>query len=291
MGPAAVPFGIVGTEKRERQKANRAKKLEQEQKVEQRTQLRQYAVIGVLVAVGLVGALYLLSLGGDDGDAATTTSITLGTIPTTTEAAAAVQPAVSAPEAGGAIDGTPECPAEDGSSERITSFTEAPPTCIDSTAIYTAEIDTTLGRILIDLDPSKAPETVNNFVFLARYHYYDGSPFHRIIPGFVIQGGDATGEPLGTGNPGYLIGEEPPEPGEYQVGSLAMAKGGTDNSTGSQFFIVTGPQGEGLPNQYSLFGSVTEGLDVVGAIEGLPTTASDYPTEEIYINSVTITQS
>lgn len=290
MRPTAVPFGIVGTDKRARQKANRARKVEQEQKVEQRTQVRQYAIIGVLVAVGLVGALYLLSLGGEDDEAATTTSITLGTIPTTT-AAEAELPAVSAPEAGGAIEGTAECPAEDGSSERITSFTEAPPSCIDSTATYTAEIDTTLGQILIDLDPSKAPETVNNFVFLARYHYYDGVPFHRIIPGFVIQGGDATGEPLGTGNPGYLIGEEPPEPGEYEVGSLAMAKGGTDNSTGSQFFIVTGPQGEGLPNQYSLFGSVTEGLDVVSAIEGLPTTTSDYPTEEIYINSVTITQS
>lgn len=286
---APVPFGTVGTEKRARQKANRAKKLEQTQKVEKRTQARQYAIIGVLIAVGLVGALYLLSLGGDGDDSATTTSITLGT--TTTSPADVAEQAVFAPAAGGSIDGPAECPAADGSSERITSFAEAPPSCIDETATYTAEIDTTLGQILVDLDPSKAPETVNNFVFLARYHYYDGAPFHRIIPGFVIQGGDAVGEPLGTGNPGYLINEEPPEPGEYQVGSLAMAKGTGDQSTGSQFFIVTGPQGEGLPNQYSLFGQVTEGLDVVAAIEGLPTTANDYPTEEIYINSVTITES
>ena len=153
-----------------------------------------------------------------------------------------------------------------------------------------AEFDTTLGSITVELDATKAPETVNNFVFLARYHYYDGSPFHRIIPGFVIQGGDATGNPLGTGNPGYLIGEEPPEPGEYQVGSLAMAKGQGATSTGSQFFIITGAQGVQLPAEYSLFGSVTDGLAVVSAIEALPTTETS-PTEEIYINSVTITES
>ncbi|MCP3992027.1 MAG: peptidylprolyl isomerase [Actinomycetia bacterium] len=263
--------------------------MEQEHKVEQRNQWRQYAIIGVLVAVGLGGALYLLSLGGDDGDdGATTTSSTFAS---TTSVAEVLVPAVSAPAAGGTIDGTADCPADDGSSERITSFAEAPPTCIDATSTYVAEIETTLGQIVVELDPAKAPETVNNFVFLARYHYYDGAPFHRIVPGFVIQGGDATGDPLGTGNPGYMIGEEPPEPDEYEIGSLAMAKGAGDNSTGSQFFIVTGPQGVSLPNQYSLFGSVTEGLEVVSAIEGLPTTPDNYPTEEIYINSVSITES
>ena len=278
----------MGTEKRERQKANRALKLEQEQKIEQRNQWRQWAIIGVLVVVGLGGALYLLSLGGDDGDdASTTTSITLAS---TTTAPPTAAPAVSAPAPGGAIEGAADCPAEDGSSERITSFAEAPPTCIDTAATYTAEIDTTLGQIVIELDAAAAPETVNNFVFLSRYHYYDGAPFHRIIPGFVIQGGDAVGQPLGTGNPGYAINDELPEPDAYQTGSIAMANSGP-NTSGSQFFIVTGPQGESLPNQYSLFGSVTSGLDVVTAIEALPTTVGDAPTEEIYINSVTITES
>ena len=278
----------MGTEKRERQKANRALKLEQEQKIEQRNQWRQWAIIGLLVVVGLGGALYLLSLGGDDGDdASTTTSITLAS---TTTAPPTAAPAVSAPAPGGTIEGAADCPAEDGSSERITSFTDAPPTCIDAAATYTAEIDTTLGQIVIELDAAAAPETVNNFVFLSRYHYYDGAPFHRIIPGFVIQGGDAVGQPLGTGNPGYAINDELPEPDAYQTGSIAMANSGP-NTSGSQFFIVTGPQGESLPNQYSLFGSVTSGLDVVTAIESLPTTVGDAPTEEIYINSVTITES
>jgi cyclophilin family peptidyl-prolyl cis-trans isomerase len=279
----------VGTEKRERQRANRALKLEQEQKVEKRDQRRQYAFIAVLVAIGLGGALFLLSLGGDDEEDASSTSSSVAPASTTVPEEIAL-PAVSAPTAGGSIEGTPECPAEDGSSERITSFAEAPPTCIDDTATYLAEIDTTLGQIVVELDSAKAPTTVNNFVFLARYHYYDGAPFHRIIPGFVIQGGDATGEPLGTGSPGYAIDDELPEPGEYEVGSIAMANSGP-NTSGSQFFIVTGASGESLPNQYSLFGSVTEGLDVVSAIEGLPTDQSDYPTEEIYINSVTITES
>lgn len=281
----------MGTEKRARQKANRASKLEAQEKDELRDQRRQYMIIGVLVAAGLAAGIYLLSLGGESDeeiDAASSTSITLAT---TTTAAAFEESAVVAPEPGGSIDGTPECPAEDGSSERITSFTEAPPTCIDTDATYIAELDTTLGKIVVELDAAKAPITVNNFVFLSRYHYYDGVPFHRIIPGFVIQGGDATGEPLGTGNPGYFIDEEPPEPNEYEVGSLAMAKGSGSTSTGGQFFFVTGPNGEGLPNEYSLFGSVTEGLDVVSSIEALPTNTLDNPTEEIYINSVTISES
>ncbi len=261
------------------------------QKVESRDQRRQYAIIGVLVIAGLAGVIFLLSLGGDDeGDTATTTSIELNTT-TSTEAPEILEAAVVAPEPGGSIDGTPDCPAEDGSSERITAFGEAPPTCIDPTATYVAEIDTTLGVMTVELDASKAPDTVNNFVFLARYHFYDGSPFHRIIPGFVIQGGDAVGEPLGTGNPGYAIDEEPPDAGEYQVGSLAMAKGSGPTTTGSQFFIITGPQGEALPPEYSLFGSVTEGLDVALDIEQIPTNPLDQPTEEIYINSITITES
>jgi cyclophilin family peptidyl-prolyl cis-trans isomerase len=280
----------VGSEKRARQKANRAKKLEKVQKVEQRDQRRQYAIIGVLVAAGIAGAIFLLSLGGDDSEVETseapTTSVTLNT--TTTEEF--VEAAVSAPEPGGAIEGPAECPAADGSSERITSFSEPPPLCIDETATFTAEMDTTAGVITVQLDAAQAPTTVNNFVFLSRYHYYDGTPFHRIIPGFVIQGGDATGDPLGTGNPGYLIDEEPPEAGEYIVGSLAMAKSQGPTATGAQFFVITGPQGEALPPEYSLFGEVTSGLEVALDIEQIPTNQLDEPIDEIYINSITITE-
>lgn len=265
--------------------------MAEQQRVEQRDRRKQYAIIGVLIAAGIAGAVYLLSLGGDEEtEAGSTTSIELNTT-TTTEPVEVAEAAVATPEPGGSIEGAPECPAADGSSERITSFTEAPPTCIDPAATYTAEIDTTRGVMTVELDAAKAPETVNNFVFLARYHYYDGTPFHRIIPGFVIQGGDAVGDPLGTGSPGYVIDEEPPGPGEYAVGSLAMAKGQGPTTTGSQFFIVTGPQGEALPPEYSLFGAVTDGLDVALDIEQIPTTPLDEPTEEIYINSITVTES
>jgi cyclophilin family peptidyl-prolyl cis-trans isomerase len=280
----------VGSERRARQKANRAKKLEEVQKVEQRDQRRQYAIIGVLIAAGIAGAVYLLSLGGDDNVEAVDASTTSVTLQTTTTAPELVPAAVSAPEPGGTIDGTAECPAADGSSERITSFSEEPPLCIDETATYTAEIDTSAGLMTVELDAAKAPNTVNNFVFLSRYHYYDGTAFHRIIPGFVVQGGDATGDPLGTGNPGYTIEEEPPAEGEYVVGSLAMAKSQGPKATGAQFFIITGPQGEALPPEYSLFGDVVDGLDVALDIELIPTNQLDQPIEEIYINSITITE-
>jgi len=131
---------------------------------------------------------------------------------------------------------------------------------------------------------------VNNFVVLARYGYYDGAPFHRIIPGFVIQGGDAVGSPLGTGDPGYSVADELPEEGEYIVGSVAMANSGPDTN-GSQFFVITGDNGVGLPPLYSLFATVTEGLDVVLEIEGTETTFGDAPVDNIIINSVTITES
>ena len=157
----------MGSERRARQKANRAKKLEEIQKVEQRDQRRQYAIIGVLVAAGIAGVVFLLSLGGDDEEvAADDTSTTVTTLSTTTTEL--LESAVSAPESGGSIEGPADCPAADGSSERITSFAEAPPMCIDENASYTAEIDTTAGLITVELDAAKAPETVNNFVFLSR---------------------------------------------------------------------------------------------------------------------------
>ena len=144
-----------------------------------------------------------------------------------------------------------DCPATDGSSEQQQSFTEYPPTCIDVTKTYTAEIETNLGPITVELYPAKAPITVNSFVTLARYGYFDGISCHRIIPGFVAQCGDPTG--TGTGGPGYEFADELPEVGEYQIGSLAMANSGPDTN-GSQFFIITGDSGTTLPPDYSLFG-------------------------------------
>jgi peptidylprolyl isomerase len=181
-----------------------------------------------------------------------------------------------------------DAPNPDGSSPRTTKFSAPPPMVIDPSKRYTAQMETSLGSITIALDAAGAPKTVNNFVFLARYHYYDGIIFHRIIKGFVCQGGDPEGS--GRGGPGYRFEDELPKPGRYEIGSLAMANAGP-NTNGSQFFIISGSNGAGLPPQYSLFGKVVKGLDVVEAMQSVSTGSGDRPKDDVVINSVTITES
>jgi cyclophilin family peptidyl-prolyl cis-trans isomerase len=178
-------------------------------------------------------------------------------------------------------------PAADGSSSPTRQFPDAPEMGIEPSKRYTATMDTSLGTIVIALDPVAAPKAVNNFVFLARYHYYDGVIFHRIIKGFVCQGGDPTG--TGRGGPGYKFGDELPPAGRYEIGSLAMANAGP-NTNGSQFFIISGPDGARLPPQYSLFGKVVKGLDVVEAMQNVKTGPGDRPVEDLVIHSVTVTE-
>jgi cyclophilin family peptidyl-prolyl cis-trans isomerase len=178
------------------------------------------------------------------------------------------------------------CPNPDGSSPKTQRFDAAPPMCIDVDKRYSAEMVTSMGTLRIALDAIAAPKTVNNFVVLARYHYYDGINFHRIIPGFVLQGGDPVGN--GTGGPGYRFEDELPAAGRYQLGSLAMANAGPDTN-GSQFFVISGPSGVRLPPQYSLFGQVIDGLDVVAAIDAVGT-GSGKPKQTVTIQSVTITE-
>jgi cyclophilin family peptidyl-prolyl cis-trans isomerase len=156
--------------------------------------------------------------------------------------------------------------------------------CIDPSGRFSASMVTSHGTMHISLDPLAAPKTVNNFVFLARFHYFDGIVFHRIIPGFVLQGGDPEG--TGRGGPGYRFDDELPKPGRYQLGSLAMANAGP-NTNGSQFFVISGPQGVRLPPQYSLFGQVVSGMEVVASIDGVGT-QSGTPKERVVIESVTI---
>ncbi len=179
-----------------------------------------------------------------------------------------------------------ECPQADGSSERRTSFPEEPPMCIDASKRYTATMVTSMGEMVIALDPVAAPKTVNSFVYLARYHYYDGLTFHRVIPGFVLQGGCPLGN--GTGGPGYSFDDELPQAGRYQVGSLAMANAGP-NTNGSQFFVISGPDGVRLPPAYALFGAVIKGGEVIAKIDGIGT-RSGAPATSVVIESVTITE-
>lgn len=156
---------------------------------------------------------------------------------------------------------------------------------IDPAKRYTATMNTSMGTLVIALDAINAPLTVNNFVFLAGYHYYEGVTFHRIINGFMCQGGDPTG--TGRGGPGYRFADEPVKQ-RYQLGSLAMANAGP-NTNGSQFFLISGPSGVGLPPQYNHFGQVVKGLETVDAMQRVETDRNDRPTTPVVIESVTIT--
>jgi len=134
---------------------------------------------------------------------------------------------------------------------------------IDLDTIYEVTFDTDRGRIVAELHPKLAPNTVNNFIGLARDGYYSGLTFHRVVPGFVIQGGDPTGS--GRGGPGYQFADEPVQ-AEYVLGALAMANSGPDTN-GSQFFICIEDCQDKLAKSYNLFGFVTEGIDVAQAVQ------------------------
>ncbi len=177
-------------------------------------------------------------------------------------------------------------PPLDGSAPKKQKFDAAPEMGIDPSKRYTATMETSMGTLVIALDPIAAPITVNNFVFLAAQHYYDGIIFHRIIQGFVCQGGDPDGN--GRGGPGYKFVDELPKPGKYQIGSLAMANAGP-NTNGSQFFLISGPSGVQLPPAYALFGQVVKGLDIVEMMQNVPTGPGDRPKDDVVIRSVTIT--
>jgi cyclophilin family peptidyl-prolyl cis-trans isomerase len=134
---------------------------------------------------------------------------------------------------------------------------------IDESTIYRTTIRTDRGDIVMDLDPGLAPNTVNNFVALARQGYYDGLTFHRVEPQFVIQGGCPEGS--GRGGPGYKFADEPVQ-GEYTFGAVAMANAGPDTN-GSQFFVCIDDCTRKLAKSYNLFGYVVEGLDVTQSIQ------------------------
>ena len=177
-------------------------------------------------------------------------------------------------------------PPLDGSAPKKQKFDAAPEMGIDPSKRYTATMETSMGTLVIALDPIAAPITVNNFVFLAAQHYYDGVIFHRIIHNFMCQGGDPGGD--GRGGPGYRFVDELPKPGKYQIGSLAMANAGP-NTNGSQFFLISGQSGVQLPPAYSLFGQVVKGLDIVEMMQNVPTGPGDRPKDDVVIRSVTIT--
>ncbi|MFP5333028.1 MAG: peptidylprolyl isomerase [Acidimicrobiia bacterium] len=256
------------TDRRQRQKQARAAAREAERKAAARRELRRRILIGL--GLGAAVAVFLLALGTfSQGE------------PELPEALADFRDQPTACDAT-----VPEPPAE-------MQFERPINQGIRADATITATLVTSCGSIVIELDNAGFPQTANNFVFLARNGYYDGTAFHRIASGFVIQGGDPTAS--GRGGPGYVIPDEfPAEDFVYEPGVVAMANAGR-GTTGSQFFIVTGDQAASLNPTFNVLGRVIEGMDVVARIEAVPTRAQSgtversYPTESVYLESVTIT--
>jgi cyclophilin family peptidyl-prolyl cis-trans isomerase len=166
------------------------------------------------------------------------------------------------------------------------SWDKAPDMQIDVAKTYTATIDTNKGTIVVTLFAKDAPKTVNSFVFLAKQGFYDGVIFHRVIPGFMIQGGDPTG--TGAGGPGYEFeNENKSSTHGFPPGTLAMANAGP-GTNGSQFFIMHAAAEHLKANTYTIFGEVLKGQGVVDAVANSPRNSNDRPNEDVVIKSVTI---
>jgi len=284
----------VPSDKRARQRAARDAKVAAQAKVDRRRSLVRNGVIIVVVVAVVGGSVYLISRHSKASSAAksTTTTTKAGTPATTTSAPTTTTTGGSTTTTAGGSNAQLQaaanktavavgCPASTSAraNNLVNHWTSAPAMTIDPTKSYTATVNTTAGSFTIALDAKAAPQSVNNFIFLANQGYYHCVIFHRVIPGFMNQTGDPTG--TGTGGPGYTIADEyPPKASnpsqQYPVGSVAMANTGQPHTGGSQFFIVAGPEGESLPNQYSLFGQVTSGMPVVqqinqeGSSQGVP---------------------
>ena len=268
------------SDKRQRQDEGRLLRLEAQRSTQQKDQRkRQFRTLAMIVGGVLVMAGGFAIFNSDPATDETTTTAA-GT--------------VVLPPPGKTITGDTPCPAVDGSAERTTTFAKAPPMCIDPAKAYTATLVTSEGDIEIQLDATNAPQTVNNFVVLSRYHFYDDVPFHRIVPGFVNQAGDPIGPTPGNGGPGYTIPDELPKDPvtAYPAGTVAMANRSPEpNSGGSQFFLVIGDDGGALSGagSYSVFGKIVKGQDVSEAINKLAG-PEDKPTKPVTIESVTITE-
>jgi cyclophilin family peptidyl-prolyl cis-trans isomerase len=160
---------------------------------------------------------------------------------------------------------------------------------LSASKTYLAQVATSCGDFEMTLDVKRAPKTSASFVYLARKHFFDGLTFHRVVSGFVIQGGDPLGN--GTGGPGYSVHEAPPSDLAYSRGVVAMAKTGNEpaGTSGSQFFVVTA-EDAGLPADYALLGRVTKGEDTVEEIGAVPVGPGDEPVQPVVIDSIKIVE-
>jgi cyclophilin family peptidyl-prolyl cis-trans isomerase len=266
--------------KRERQRQNREAARAAQLEAARHARKKQSAIrLGVVAGLAIVLAVLAAALFGGKDDKKTTaaseSTTTSGPSTTTTTVNPAVLAAVKCNDTK-----PPENP-------NRPTFKEPPPMTIDQAKKYAATLETSCGKITVELDPKAAPKTVNSFVFLAKQKYFDGLTFHRVVKDFVIQGGDPQG--TGSGGPGYEFEDELPQEG-YKIGSLAMANSGP-NTNGSQFFIITGNEGAQLPSKYNLFGMVTSGIEAAQKLETFaqdPPDPQGKPSRPLYILSITI---
>jgi peptidylprolyl isomerase len=261
----------VGKQKRQRQKAAKAARLQAERKKQSRKENVRRLGIGLGMAVVLVSVLVVCNLGGGDEE--------------TSQASGELSDQYREYR-----EKTTACDAEQPPPLQPMRFETFESQGIVAGDTVTARVKTSCGEIVMELDTNYL-ETVNSFVFLAREGFYDGSVFHRILEGFVVQGGDPSA--TGREDPGYEISDEfPPEDFQYTRGVVAMANAGK-NTTGSQFFWML-DDAPFLNPQYNVLGRITEGLEVLDLIAQIPTSLSptgeeSLPREALYIESVEIT--
>jgi cyclophilin family peptidyl-prolyl cis-trans isomerase len=265
----------------------RARREAERQRARRRRALFTYGALAVvLVVVAVAGGLWLTR--DDDTPAAASATTAAGATTTTAAAEQFDDARAGAPTAPAQVACGGQIPAK----VKRPSFAKPPATKVDPAKTYLATFQTSCGDFTVKLDPKKAPVTTANFVFLAGKHFYDSTWFHRIVPQAagiaVIQGGDPQG--TGTGGPGYAIKDElPSSPAAYKQYSVAMANSGP-NTGGSQFFINFEDNSKGLQPNYSVFGQVTEGTDVVDKIAKVPVggQSGDTPTQSVWIEKLTV---
>ena len=227
-------------------------------------------------------ALALTACGDEPKDERSSAGDGSAQAPATTEPAT-TEPPKTDPAAGGCKQVEKPAPKPDGGQEK-------PPDELDPGKTYRLVVATNCGEFKIKLDQKQSPKAAASLVSLARKEFFKGTTFHRIAPGFVIQGGDPTG--TGSGGPGYSTRDKPPSDATYTKGVVAMAKTEQEapGTAGSQFYVVTG-EDAGLPPDYAIVGKVSEGLDVVERIGELGDPATEQPTQPVVINDIKVEES
>jgi cyclophilin family peptidyl-prolyl cis-trans isomerase len=277
----------VGTDKRERQKANRDRARQERIRKQQRNKLTKRGLIfGVGIPVLVIALFAISQLGGGSET----------TAPAVTTAAPTDSSGTPATTVAGKpltiVEGTTACPKTDGSQKRVDTFSDSMKKCIDPAKSYTATFNTSEGTVVVALNAQAVPGTVNNFVALSRYKYYDGTTIFRTDPSIdIIQGGGFSA----SDSIGYTIKDEG-GPYSYSEGDLVMARTGAPDSGGAQYFFVTGPKASALDGQgtYVTFGKVTQGLDVIKKIIGLHEATTDglggKPSRTVTVKTITIAE-